>query len=58
MEKPSMDEAGSKGLEVEAAPGSQDSNDLIKIGGVEAGTGTSVGVGVGAGAGKDAVNKL
>ncbi|KAH9995065.1 hypothetical protein BJV77DRAFT_992319 [Russula vinacea] len=35
------DEAGSKGLEVGAAPASQDSNDLIKTGGVEAGTGTS-----------------
>ena len=54
-EKPTMDEAGSKGL-VEAVPASQDSNDLIKTGGVDSGTGTSVGVGVGAG--KDAVDKI
>ena len=56
MEKPSTDEAGNKGLGVEAAHGWQDSNDLFKAGGVEAGTGTSVGVGVGAG--KEAVDKL
>ena len=46
MENPTVDETGSKGLGVEAAPASQDSNDLIKTGGVEAGTGTSVGAGM------------
>ena len=30
MEKPTTDEAGSRGLEVEAAPESQDSNDSIR----------------------------
>jgi len=40
MEKPTTDEVGSKGLEVEAAPGSQDVNDLSRTGG--AGAGTSV----------------
>ena len=55
-EKPTMDEAGGKGSEVEAAPAWQDSNELIKTGGVDAGTGISVGVG--AGAGKDAVDKI
>jgi hypothetical protein len=30
MEKPTTDEAGSKGLEVDAAPESQDSNDSIR----------------------------
>ena len=55
-EKPTMDEAGGKGSEVEAAPVSQDSDVLIKTGGVGAGTGTSVVVG--AGAGKDAVDEI
>ena len=56
MEKPTMDEAGGKGSKVEAAPASQDSNELIKTGGVDAGTGTSVRVG--ASVGKDAVDKI
>ena len=55
-EKPTMDEAGGKGSEVEAAPAWQDSNELIKTGGVDAGTGTSVRVG--ASVGKDAVDKI
>jgi hypothetical protein len=50
-EKPTIDEAGSKGLEVEAISVSQDSNDLFRIGGVDAGTGASV-------AGNDAVDKF
>jgi hypothetical protein len=56
MEKPTMGETGSKGLKVEAVPASQDSSDLIRTGGVDAGTGTSVGAGVGAG--NDAVDKI
>ena len=51
------DEAESKGLEIEAAPALQGSNDLIRSG-VDAGTGTSVGVGAGAGASNDAVDKV
>jgi hypothetical protein len=41
------DEAGGKGLEVEAAPASQDANDELRTGGVDASAGASVGVGVG-----------
>jgi hypothetical protein len=51
MEKPTVDEAGSKGLEVEAVSVSQDSKDLLRIGGVDAGTGASA-------AGNDAVDKI
>ena len=56
MEKPTTDEAVSKGSKIEAATASQDSNDLNKTGDVDAGTGTSVGVGVGAG--NDAVDRI
>ena len=54
MEKPTMDEAGRKKLEVEDVSASQGSNDLFRIAGVNAGTGASVGVG----AGNDAVDKF
>ena len=45
MVDPMVDEAGRKGPEVEVAPGSQDSNELIGDCGVEAGIGTSVSAG-------------
>jgi hypothetical protein len=45
VEKPMEDEAGSNGLEMEMAPGSQYANDLFRTGGVGGGTGASVGVG-------------
>ena len=47
MEKPTTDEVESEGLEVEAAPASQDSNGLFRTDDVDAGTGVAVGVGAG-----------
>ena len=44
MEKLATDEAGSKGLEVEAAPASQDVNGLFRMSVSDAGTGANVGV--------------
>ena len=52
MEKPMTEEAESKGSEAEAAPVSQDANDLFRTGGVDAGTGVVVGAGV------DALDKM
>jgi len=46
MEKPMTDEIGSKGLEMEAAPRSQDANVLFRTVGVDVGTSASVGAGV------------
>ena len=54
MERPTTDEAGGKGLEVEVASASQDANDLFRTGSVDAGTGISVDVG----AGVDAVDEI
>ena len=45
VERPTMDEAGCKGLEAEAAAASQDAND--RTGGVDAVTDASVGIGAG-----------
>ena len=47
VEKPTTDDAGSKGLEAQAAPVSRDANDLLRTGGVpvDAGTGGSIGAG-------------
>ena len=52
MEEPMADEAESKRLEAEAAPVSQDANDLFRTGGVDAGAGVIVGTGV------DGVDKI
>jgi hypothetical protein len=47
VEKLTMGEAGSKGVEVEAAPASKDVKDVFRTGGVDDGTGVSVRVGAG-----------
>jgi hypothetical protein len=54
MEILTTEVTGSKGSEVEAAPASQDVNDMFRTGGMDGGTGASVGVG----AGVDTVDKF
>lgn len=54
MEILTTEVTGSKGSEVEAAPASQDVNDMFRTGGMDGGTGASVGVG----AGVDTVDKI
>ena len=53
-EKPTTDEAGSKELDAEAAPASQDVDDSFRTGGINSGTGDGVGVC----AGVDAVDRI
>ena len=53
-EKPTTDEAGSKGLEVEAASASEDVDDLFRTGGIDSG----IGAGAGVGAGVDVVDRM
>jgi hypothetical protein len=53
-EKPTTDEVGSKGLEMEVAPASQVVNDLLRMSVSGAGTGASVGIG----ASMDACDKI
>lgn len=49
IEMPTMDGAGNKVLEVEARPASKDTNDLFRVGGVDASMGADIDVGAGVG---------
>jgi hypothetical protein len=47
IEKPTTGEVGSMRLEMKAAPGSQNANELSRTGGADSGTGAKAGVGTG-----------